>query len=266
MALIHPNVFDAVVAIGKPGPDNTKRWVGTGFLFGQFIETTAQGQKKYRVFLVSNKHVFGSLNQMFLRFNPRQQEKAIDLPITLQNEPGKFKWKGHSDPKIDLAVLELNMKAIGEQGAKTFFIRSDEHALTLPQMQENGISEGDGVFALGYPMGILDEDKQYVILRSGSIARIRDSYDGHKQDFLCDVFVFPGNSGGPVFAKPDAVSVHGTVQNKKSALIGVVRSYIPYRDTAVSQQTRRPRITFEENSGLASIIPIDHLLELLETL
>ena len=36
-------------------------------------------------------------------------------------------------------------------------------------------------------------------------------------------------------------------------------------DIAVSQQTHRPRIVFEENSGLAEVIPIDRVNETIET-
>jgi hypothetical protein len=48
-------------------------------------------------------------------------------------------------------------------------------------------------------------------------------------------------------------------------LIGVVSSFIPYRETAVSLQTQRPRIVFEENSGLSNVVPIAKLVELLSS-
>jgi hypothetical protein len=40
-----------------------------------------------------------------------------------------------------------------------------------------------------------------------------------------------------------------------------VSSYIPYVDVAVSQQTKRPRITFEENSGLTQIFPVEAITQ-----
>jgi hypothetical protein len=39
----------------------------------------------------------------------------------------------------------------------------------------------------------------------------------------------------------------------------MVVDYLSYTDVAVSQQTQRPRITFEENSGLASVLPTDYI-------
>jgi hypothetical protein len=39
----------------------------------------------------------------------------------------------------------------------------------------------------------------------------------------------------------------------------MVIAYRPYDDTAVSLQTKKPRVIFEENSGLAEVLPIDSI-------
>lgn len=46
-------------------------------------------------------------------------------------------------------------------------------------------------------------------------------------------------------------------------LIGLVLGSISYVDIAVSQQTKKPRITFEDNAGLTIVIPADAVLELI---
>jgi hypothetical protein len=74
---------------------------------------------------------------------------------------------------------------------------------------------------------------------------------------LIDALVFPGNSGGPVITRPELTSIEGTKRQNNAYLLGVVRAYVPYQDVAISQQTGRPRIAFEENSGLAEVIPMD---------
>jgi hypothetical protein len=51
----------------------------------------------------------------------------------------------------------------------------------------------------------------------------------------------------------------------KQMLIGVISSYIPYSDTAISLQTKRPRITFEENSGLCIVIPSNEITKLINS-
>ena len=61
----------------------------------------------------------------------------------------------------------------------------------------------------------------------------------------------------PSLRKPEVISIKGTKPNRECRLIGLVQSYVPYRDTAVSLQTGKPKVIFEENSGLASVLPID---------
>jgi S1-C subfamily serine protease len=126
-------------------------------------------------------------------------------------------------------------------------------------MKNLGVSEGDGVFVLGFPLQLIGGERNFVIARQGIIARIGDLLEGFSKGFLLDTFIFPGNSGGPVILKPDLASIDGTKAQTDAQVIGLVSSYVPYQDVAVSQQTGRPRITFEENAGLASVIPVDQI-------
>jgi hypothetical protein len=82
--------------------------------------------------------------------------------------------------------------------------------------------------------------------------------------FLIDAFVFPGNSGGPVVSAVDITAITGTKAQNTAYLIGMVKGYVPYDDVAVSQQTGRPRMVSEENSGLAEVIPVDFINETIE--
>jgi S1-C subfamily serine protease len=77
---------------------------------------------------------------------------------------------------------------------------------------------------------------------------------GAEREFLLDAPVFPGNSGGPVFVVPNERAGH---HSPTAYLMGIVAYAINYQDTAVSQQTSRPRVYFEENSGLSAAYPID---------
>ena len=110
-------------------------------------------------------------------------------------------------------------------------------------------------------MGLIGPERNYVIVRSGNIARIQDAIDHRSNDFLIDTFIFPGNSGGPVVTKPEAMAIHETKAVSRAYLIGVIQSYVPYQDFAISKQTGRTRVMFVENSGLTSVIPIDFVIE-----
>ena len=69
---------------------------------------------------------------------------------------------------------------------------------------------------------------------------------------------FPGDSGGPVF-KPCKTAL-GQEQLETDCLTGKVKAYMPYTDSAFSRQTGKVRVTFEENSGLAVVIPVESIL------
>ena len=165
---------------------------------------------------------------------------------------------------VPVEVHRADLAFLDQEGMNINFFESDSHLSSVEDLRQMQATEGDSVFVLGYPMGIVSENRQYVICRRGCIARIRDMLDGYAKDFLVDAFVFPGNSGGPVIACGDGMSVTGTVQRTKADLIGIVKSYVPYLDVAVSTQTGRPRVSFEENSGLTSVVPVDFIKETVE--
>ena len=114
-------------------------------------------------------------------------------------------------------------------------------------------------------MGLTGEQKNYVIVREGIIARLTEMIDKASNKFMINSFVFPGNSGGPVVLKPEVTSIQGTKSINSAYLIGVVVDYVPYNDVAVSIQTKKSRILFEENSGLAEVIPMNFVDETIKS-
>lgn len=261
MALIPPHYIDTVVAIGTI-VDNKTHWIGTGFLFGKMVEETPDKTNKYKVYLVTNKHVLQDQSMILVRFNPQTDQSAKDYPIILTNPTTKKQvWTGHPDKEVDVAVMPVNINHVRDEGMKCTFFQSDKHVASIAELIKREATEGDFVYVLGFPMGLVSTDRQHVFVRSGVISRIRDLFEGRGKDFVIDAPVFPGNSGGPVLSKPEVTSIQGTKSSNQSSLIGIVKSYIPFIDVAISQQTKRPRITFEENSGLTKIEPVDHILQ-----
>ena len=108
---------------------------------------------------------------------------------------------------------------------------------------------------LGNPFGLRAKDHSKPIARRGSVGRV------DADCIVVDTFVFPGNSGGPVVYVP-AVKLSGSISSEmvnEERLVGVVSSYVPYIETAVSPQTGRARISFEDNSGLAQVVPAEEM-------
>jgi len=262
MPLLPPNYLDCVVAIGV-GRDPAKRqWIGTGFFYGlDSGETDDKGNKFYTVFLVSNKHVFEGLKTAYIKLNSHDGTSSKDYEIDLIAKNGKELWIGHPDTEVDVAASWINAGFLSKDQRKFSFFVDESQVLDSDTLAASSVSEGDDVFLLGFPMGMVDRVRQYTICRSGSIARISDVKAKQSKEILVDGLVFPGNSGGPVVTKPELLAVSGQEPYRSAHLLGVVSYYVPYQDVARSDQTKRPRMIFEENSGLTSVVPAQFVRE-----
>ncbi|MDE0043175.1 MAG: serine protease [Candidatus Poribacteria bacterium] len=258
MSLIPDFFLDTVVALGVPDPNGSVEFTATGFLYGYPVGKNEKGVQQYWIFLVTNRHVIANKTEFMVRFNGPMDASPKTYTLPVGNSPGAIHWTLHPDPNVDVAVLLID--AIGEllKDVKLSFIYGN-YVASLEKLRQGKFSEGNEVFVLGYPMGLAGEEQNYVIVRHGIVARIQDWYDSSSKSFLIDSSVFPGNSGGPVFAKPTLHTYGEAIIHAK--LIGMVSSYLPYQEIAVSEQTGLRRMIFEENSGLATVVPIDAIQE-----
>lgn len=258
MPLLPPNYLDCVVAIGVGRDIERRKWIGTGFLYGlPSGETEKDGSTLYTVFLISNKHVFEEKREIWIKLNSAEGSRSKDYRARMVAKNGRKLWVGHPDADVDVASLWLNAGFLRQEKRKFSFFIDESQVLTAEKLAETTIAEGDGVFLLGFPMGMVDKVRQYAICRAGNIAKISHVRDGHGKEILIDGLVFPGNSGGPVVTKPEVVSVGKMKPYQKASLLGIVSRYVPYQEVARSDQTGRARMIFEENSGLTSVVPAE---------
>ncbi len=251
--------LDSVVAIEcveGVDDDGNPRYgpLGSGVLVGRPVppedlkEEPSGSGKPYYVFLVTNWHVVEGHKEVFAKMNAGGAAQRFRL--NFENEKGPL-WFSYGD--FDVAVTFMKVSALHEKEAE-FKAVPEMFWLTLDQMKEEGIGLGDPVVACGFPMGLSGTLKKFAIVRAGAIARLDEEILDEDGYYLLDCSIFPGNSGGPVFDRPDRTS--GQVPR----LIGIVSGYLPYEDVAISTQTRKPRVTFEENSGLAAVVPVDAIV------
>jgi hypothetical protein len=293
-SLVPTGLPDAVVALGAmspnflPGGACVMQWSteGTGFLYGHLTQDDPDKTKRqYDVYLITPRHVIlehkaalatAKANQSQLpQSGPcavtPQPEDSISVRMNPTNPslPGREfdlaikDWFFHPNRSVDIAAYHLNGPYFRQQGVLDNFIQNDDEAANKAKLKSIGVSAGDGIFVLGFPMNLAGIQRNYVIVRQGCIARISDMLDSASPTYLVDAFVFPGNSGSPVILKPEAMAITGTQSQPRSFLIGMITSYQPYTDVAVSFQTKRPRVTFEENSGLAEVLPVDNIDEMI---
>lgn len=264
MALLPQSFLNAVISIGLRDKEGKFESFATGFLVGFFTGEISKDKKKsYGIWLVTNRHVFEGKREVWLRFNITEVGSKVYL-LELENKEGQKIWSAHPNPKVDVATIRINVEKLKEDNIQFSFFRDDKQMAFRDIIKQEGITQGDGIFVLGFPMGIAGEEKNYVIVRSGVISRLDDEIINNNFEFLIDCTIFPGNSGGPVILKPEVASITGTKAVSRAYLLGVVRNYILYEDVAVSTQTKKPRVVFVENSGLAGVVPLDFVKELIE--
>lgn len=278
-ALVPPGFLNCVVALGFSVPTlqngaMAQMWhtVGTGFFYGYLIRDDPDILKRlYNVFLVTAKHVVVSYRKMQItnpslgplrvRVNPVESgQKSTEFDLIKGVADPNEEWVDNPNGK-DVSVISVNVGFLRENKYQSEFFASGLSVAGIDKIKELEASAGDGVFVLGFPMDRAGKERNYVIVRQGIIARISEMLDRASDTFMIDSLVYPGNSGGPVILKPEIVSITGTKVNNNAYLIGLVVSYISYQDLAVSTQTGEQRIMFEENSGLAEVLPIDSIEE-----
>lgn len=235
------NWLNAIVSIEIDRGDGGQEPLGTGF----FYET-----RRGNVVLVSSAHVLTPV-----------AEELEAIRYVMHSESGELGVFAEST--LQAAGLGTWFHATDRDLALRFFSWPvDFEGVYIPSSATIGqdlLQAGAPVLVLGFPLGLRDPEHGFPIVRSGNVAQ--PSGD----DIVVDAFVFPGNSGGPVIYVPP-IKVSGSLESpyiNQERLIGVVSSFIPYREQAVSQKTGRPRVIFEENTGLANVLPIAEVENLL---
>lgn len=263
MAIIPPFFMDAVVALGVELPGNKKYWVGTGFLVGRKEEKTSN---RSTVYIITNKHVVKNQKQLYVRFNNNSAAGVNDLRMFLVNKGGVKNYTEHPHLDVDVVAIQVLPQVIVDNNSSLSFFDLDSHSLTLEQMQHTGVNEGSLVYALGFPMNLVNDSVKAPICRLGCISRVADAFISPQAAvaYLVDAQTFPGNSGGPIVSRPEHISIDGTPSNTSANLIGILSAYIPYRETLYSRQTGRDRMIQEENSGLTIVHPVDRIKEVVE--
>ena len=256
MAIIPRFILDSVVALGEQIADNIF-WIGTGFLVGR---KEKDDDTRSTVYLITNKHVVKDKSHLQVRFNSNNNS-VKDYTISLQNDTGKL----YSEHRIaDVIALNINPAVLINDDSIFNFIDLEKAALSINQMIETEVSEGNIVYALGFPMNHVEVNRKTPIVRMGCISRGANPLDSPMY-FIIDAQVFPGNSGGPVINRPEILSISGTKSNSSANLIGIVSAYIPYQDKLQSVQSKKIVSIREENSGLTIVYPVDYIREVVES-
>lgn len=247
--LFTEKISQTTVFLGTVG-SNTYQQIGTGVL------VNFQGI----IHLVTAKHVV-------LSTDGRERED-LSLYITTDNSTTEIrplksllnqlsiKWIYSEDDKSDIAVLPCPIR----------------HGDPLICIDENQFAESSMLCDL-VPIVFVTYDPRIQVLQNPLRPMYRQgciSYVFDEEHILLDGTTYPGNSGSPVYILPNEGNFAEHVfkiypDNPGGRLLGIVSSYVFYQDIAISPQTKRPRITFEENSSLTNVCSVIQLLRILSS-
>lgn len=241
---LDPQLLKMVVSVEQMDSPTNAHPIGTGFL----INTPGN-----RIALVTAKHVIlngdGSLKpNLAYRFNNKQTSSDLYHDSDLQTLAGGWFVSTNADVACRFIYWSDNSDILAAPFDKLLY--------------QTNLEVGAPLLILGFPMGQRSEKYAVPIARHAMVAR------SEPDDLMIDGFVFPGNSGGPVFYCPYLeIGTNSPFLKPKfldeKRIVGVVVDYLTYTDVAVSPQTQRPRVSFEENSGLCHAVPADKIVELL---
>jgi len=239
-----------VTFLGKPN-EGKAEFNATGFLVS--IQNI--------VHLITAKHVIVDKSGMFkdnnmvVFFNIKGGEIGGRQIEEIKKRFG-VDWIFHENDEVDIAIIPL---AVDLQ-------RDDVR--TIPEnifLDMNSSLELCDIFSLSFQPGILSPKRIMPIIRNGTISLVNE--DG---TFYIDAPAYPGNSGSPVFIKPSPIRFDaGSVQIGRDSIggkfVGIIGEFLTYSEVAVSTQTLRPRIIFEENTGLSKVWSVRFLKGITES-
>ena len=250
---------------------------GTGFLV-EVPETRLPGGKVI-VYLVTNRHVAKAMIRdsagQYVPHRVTKMDAVVNLKVPVAENKAKsiplppkcpFQWHFPADSSIDLAVI-------------AFLMKDDYDAMPLPVSffftqdvwKTFRIGPGDKVLTCGYFLHYAGAHQFQPIIREGSLAMVPDDVmavpiGGSAKIYLADLHIIPGNSGSPLFLAP-GFTLGGYVTDAKGGvpygLIGVVSGYIWEDNQLTLHAATDYEATIHANSGIATVVPIDQLKELL---
>jgi hypothetical protein len=160
----------------------------------------------------------------------------------------------------------LNASIVEKNNLQYYGYTMDMNLMDSTEYMEYFGHEGGSVYMIGFPLPQMTVGKysNTPICRGGCVARMDPEIMKEDKKFIIDIQNFPGNSGSPIIARPELASVEGTKPLNRAVVIGIVNSYIPYRENLVNLQTKEIVEVRSENSGLSLANPTEFIRETIE--
>ena len=237
----HPAMLDVVLPVGA---SDDPPYNGTAFLYSK---TLSDGDIKG--FIVRNKRVIEGIGkfpngEVMLHVN-----HAIRGSIPLPTRVSSWTFHDSKDVAVCMVGFQSNTQSLMQRNYLSDSFYAPRHSLTALS-----IGEGNVVVVVGFPLGLGSHASIiYPFVRQGIVSQVQPWIDGNSDSIVVDASAYPGSSGSPVFVRPEGTD--------ESRLLGILTSYIPYREELISVQTGDVMSISQENSGLAHVTPVEFIEE-----
>jgi|694.fasta_scaffold94533_3 S1-C subfamily serine protease len=239
MGILHKKFYESVVSINIVNNSSSIVTIGSGFLISY----------KNLKYVITNKHVLQGINSFLVNLSGSTSKNNRHMIFKIGDG---YEKSYHPNPNVDLVAIEISIER-NLEGA--YYLPLERTSLKIKDLKSMGVFEGDEIFIIGHPMNLTLENHLFPIVRSGVIAQISPLYEFESElkSFKLDCLAFPGNSGSPVYLKPQFVTYKDTQSIKEMKLIGIMNG---------GWQSKNPNNQLL-NLELTSSIAVDHLFELL---
>jgi len=231
---------------------------GTGFLMYDY----ARGDSS--MILVTNKHIFGSHEKLYVRFNlsdsvERNQNvaRAMEIPLRARGPNSKALWIGHPDSCVDVAVIRIKNPAIVEKLPLAL-----ETVGVSTVKKKASLAEGENIVYLGFPFGIGASTRDTPVLRHG-IVSLLDGSDC-RGEVLLEAQALPGNSGSPVFQVTVLTPDTKLRDMKPPMLIGIMSYHQAEYETCLTASGDTVNVPI--HTGLSYMFTVDMVYETIDAL
>jgi hypothetical protein len=242
---------------------------GTGFLLGV---QPPDNPNKGVLYLVTNHHVATpgiehgkpcKIPSASIRFNLNKPTATGELSQELPLEPSA--WMFPADPSVDLAIMlvALNQEIFSFKLIPSTLLMSEKDAKAAQ------VAEGDTVIFAGLFVQFQGKVRNEPIVREGKVAMMADeptptTLGLSGKVYLVDAHAFGGNSGSPMLLDLGGARNGNLIAGQIFKLFGVVSGYVQETSDLNLQAVASYAGTITANSGIATVVPAQQLLNLLD--
>ncbi|MDD5772448.1 MAG: trypsin-like peptidase domain-containing protein [bacterium] len=196
-----------------------------------------------------------------LLYYSNNNQKVIDINLLNLFNSKKLKYSDSCDIAVAEIVQFANETTI-VWNTKNVSIKNIEPDIKKASAvtKYDSILVSNEIYVFGYPtsLGLKDLpqlDKKKPLLRKGIIAGKNDKL----KTIIIDCPIYYGNSGGPVIQIEDV-----DASMKVFTVIGIISEFVPFVEELHSSKYGYTNTNIS-NSGYAIVVPIDFILELIES-